>query len=327
MDLKAGLLSLTFRQMRLLRQLRGETDLAVCVGDVLLLLLAGNFLRRPIIFLPTAKSDYTGEHWPAEIQLIRRFCVKVFPRDAVTAESHAGHGLPAEFAGNVMMDSLDFHGTDLAGAPGAWTIGVLPGSRQEAYDNLEDIAQVAVAFDQLDAGSSARRQARYLVALAGGLDFAEVARRLSGKGWSVIAPSADEAARGVVGHLEMPGRVGIVRFTIAKGRFADILAASDAVVGLAGTGNEQAVGLGKPVVAFVGRGPQFTPKFADTQKRLLGEAVALVDSEPRRVASEILDVLTNEARRSRMAEVGRERMGQPGATKRIIAEIVSLLGR
>ena len=128
-----------------------------------------------------------------------------------------------------------------------------------------------------------------------------------------------------MGHLEHDaGRIP-VRFTITQGRFGDILAASQVVIGLSGTANEQAVGLGKPVVTFVGRGSQFTEKFVRTQKKLLGEAISVVAREPRSVAREVLSLITDETRREAMAMEGRKRMGQPGGARRIALEISRLV--
>lgn len=328
LDLKGGLWDLTRRQVRALRQAHAETDLAVCVGDSYLNFLAGVYLKRPVIFLPTAKSDYVSAHWRLERWLMRRVCIRIFPRDALTAQSLAGYGLPAEFAGNVMMDSLDFRGPDLKGPPGEWTVAVLPGSRQEAYENLEDIALVILEFERLlkqEGAAKAGRclAARYLVALSGGLDMDTIFKRLGAMGWRSAAPAPGEIERGITGHLDYLNEVSLdpIRITFAKGRFADILAACDGVIGLAGTANEQAVGLGKPVVAFVGRGTQYTPKFVNTQKKLLGDSISVVDREPGVVARELFQILTDGPRRERMSRIGRDRMGGPGGVLRITAEI------
>jgi uncharacterized protein (TIGR03492 family) len=321
MDLRAGLFSLTIRQIQALRRIRREIDLAVCVGDSFLNILAGYFLRRSIIFLPTAKSDYVSEHWPVERRLMRRFCNKIITRDAITAGSLARYGLPAEFLGNVMMDCLDSLGNDLKGPEGRWTIGILPGSRMEAYENMEDIAAAIVVFQDIVAHETQKPPGRFLAALAGGIEVREIATRLKPKGWVFVKPDDDEAKRGITGHLDYTGQSSPVRITCAQGRFADILMASDLVLGLAGTGNEQAVGLGKPVVAFVGRGTQFTAKFVKTQQKLLGESVRVVEQNPETVAREILHILTDSTLREQMAKVGRERMGGPGGARRIAAMI------
>ncbi len=355
LDLRSGILGFTRKQVRALRAHRDRFDLVVCLGDLYPLFLAGACLRAPVFFLPTAKSDYIRAHGRLEVKLMRRFAARVFPRDPLTTAALAGQGLPAEFTGNLMMDALRFTDTGFPPrAEGEWLVAFLPGSRQEAYINMEDLAAVAVAFQELLARKGERRTAGFWVALSGGLDFAKVAKRLKPLGWVAQPPAAGAAEKGVCGSLlyndghsgsgrpesenpesgrlgnERPGsegqNSGKLRMTVAKGRFADILAACDGVVGLAGTANEQAAGLGKPVVTFPGRGPQFTAEFARMQKRLLGEAVALTEREPDRVAAELYAVLTDAKRRAAAAWAGRERMGEPGGAERIAGIIRDYLG-
>lgn len=321
MDLRAGLFSLTGRQIQALRRVRPETSLAVCVGDSYLTILAGYFLRRPIILLPTAKSDYVSAHWPVERWLMRRFCSKIITRDAITARSLARYGLPAVYLGNVMMDCLDYQGEDLNGPEDQWTIGILPGSRLEAYENMEDIAEAVLALQNLIESETRFKPARFLVALAGAIEVKEIAARLKPKSWIFKEPDSDEPGRGLVGHLDYQEQSSPVRLTFTQGRFADILTASDLILGLAGTGNEQAVGLGKPVVAFVGRGTQFTAKFVKTQQKLLGDSVRVVAREPETIAREIVHILTDQSLRERMGLIGRERMGNPGGARQIAITI------
>ncbi|MGE5599754.1 MAG: lipid-A-disaccharide synthase-related protein [Bacteroidota bacterium] len=318
-DLRAGLFGLTVRQIDTLRRVRQDTDLAVCAGDVFLVLLAGLFLRRPVVFIPTAKSDYIAPHWRIETTLMRRFCRAVFPRDALTAASLVRRGIPADYLGNVMMDCLEFSSEPLRGE-NASVVGILPGSRQDAYTNLEDIAPVIPILSDLAASSD--RRVSYLLALAGDLSFAQAAERLATTGWRARAPEKGEP-RGVIGHLLPP--TGPPEVDVLQGRFADVLAASDVVLGLAGTANEQAAGLGKPIVTFVGRGRQHTRGFVRTQKKLLGEAVSVVERDPQVVAHELLDILGNPARQMTMGQAGRKRMGGPGGAGRIAAAIKNML--
>lgn len=325
MDLRGGLVSLTVRQIRALTKLRDDIRLVVCVGDVYLVLLAGFFMRRPLFFLPTAKSDYIAPHWPVEVRFMGRFCSKIFPRDAVTADSLARQGLPAQFVGNLMMDALNFTAPDFNGVGNEWIIGLLPGSRQEAYINMVDLARVVTAFRELVDREAEGRPTRFLVALSGGLSFSRIGEELTPLGWKDLPPAPEETVKGIVGHLEYEGGDGRVRISVAKGRFADILAASDAVIGMAGTANEQAVGLGKPVVTFPGRGPQFTEKFVRIQKRLLGDSISVQKRDPSAVARELLQILTDGAKREYMAEIGRERMGEPGGAEKIALQIKEFL--
>jgi uncharacterized protein (TIGR03492 family) len=321
MDIRGGLLGLTGRQIRNLKKVRESIDLAVCVGDVYLIILAGFFLRKPLFFLPTAKSDYISPHWKIEIGLMRRFCQKIFPRDAITGKSLASHGLPAIFAGNLMMDCLYYKDPEYFSMQDGWVISLLPGSRFEAYENMKDLSESLVAFENLVRNKGINKSRRYLVALAGGLDFSEIREKLGPSGWTSRKITAEEATNGIVGHLCSPDQEQSFCITVVKGRFADILAASDLVIGLAGTGNEQAVGLGKPVVTFPGRGPQFSEKFVKIQKRLLGDSISLVEREPSVTAGEILRILTDASIKEKMGAIGRERMGEPGGARRIALQI------
>lgn len=324
-DLKAGLFELTRRQISAMRNVRKETCLAVCVGDVYCLLLAAWFLKRPIIFLPTAKSDYIAPHWAIEAFLMRRYSSKVFPRDLVTALSLRRHGISAEFVGNIMMDCLDNIGADLERSAGEWVIGILPGGRLEAYENMKDIALSVLEFERL-LQSFPDQKANYYVALSGGLIFSELVKTMEGNGWFPVDANESELSRGIVGTLKNNSRgESPVQITVLQGRFANVLNASQVIIGMAGTGNEQAVGLGKPVVTFAGRGPQFTEKFLKIQKKLLGDSISVVPRQPEKVAQELLNILINQSVREKMACIGRERMGQPGGTERIVTEILASL--
>ncbi|MGB9613153.1 MAG: hypothetical protein ACPL4K_03135, partial [Candidatus Margulisiibacteriota bacterium] len=100
--------------------------------------------------------------------------------------------------------------------------------------------------------------------------------------------------------------------------FAEVLALSDLIVGLSGTGNEQAAGCGIPVISFYGRGAQYNKKFAEAQKQLLGEALYLVRSyDPKTIAVAIWKLLKNPDKMKEMRRAGRERMGNGGAVEKI----------
>ena len=49
---------------------------------------------------------------------------------------------------------------------------------------------------------------------------------------------------------------------------------------MTGTAVEQAVGLGKPIIAVPGNGPAFTYRFAEAQNRLLGDSVQVIGTQP-----------------------------------------------
>jgi uncharacterized protein (TIGR03492 family) len=93
---------------------------------------------------------------------------------------------------------------------------------------------------------------------------------------------------------------------------------------MAGTATEQFVGLGKPAITIEGSGPQFTPRFARLQGRLLGPSVRVV-SRPGEVVAELKDLLQDPERWRAIAENGHRRMGGPGASERIARWILSEL--
>lgn len=313
-DLRAGLLGLTFHQMRALRRMRPQFSWAVAVGDVYVLFLAAYVLGRPVVFLPTAKSEYIRGHFAFEYALMRRRAARVFARDAKTAEAMKARGVPASFAGNLMMDALQVSGERFGVEPGERAVAILPGTRADAYLNARKIFEVV---EHLAGGDF-----KFLLALAEHLDPEAMA---GVTGWSFIpgSPAGGESGgrAGMVGAFVK----GSTRILCVQGMFGDVLNVAHVVIGLSGTGNEQAAGMGKPVVAFAGEGVQFTKGFAADQKRLLGEALSLVEGGPEAVAAEVERIAGDPELHARMAACGRERMGPPGAAKRITAEIVRLV--
>ena len=105
--------------------------------------------------------------------------------------------------------------------------------------------------------------------------------------------------------------------------FADILQASNLVIGMAGTANEQAVGLGKPVVTIPGNGPAFTYRFAEAQARLLGGSIQLIGTKPaddlilQQAAETVIRTLQNSDYLQQCLNNGLERMGKPGGSLNI----------
>lgn len=303
-DVRAGLLGLTRRQLRALAAMRDQYDWAVAMGDVLPLWLCGRRLRLPFVFFPTAKSDYIRPHLGIEVKWMRKWPEVVFPRDAKTARSLAAAGVKAVYVGNLMMDALAPSGQPLP-ARDEPLVALLPGSRGEAYRNARLLLGAVLRLPA---------EFRYALALASELDPAELAQvgQRIGWEWQPHEPTGAGETMGLVGTLQA-GRRSV---WVYKGRFADILHAAEIVLGMAGTANEQAAGVGRPVVTCPGEGPQFTEKFVAAQKRLLGDALLVTEPSPAALAKGVLDVLADRDVYERMARVGRERMGEPGGAER-----------
>src|SRR5690606_38769559 len=250
---------------------------------------------------------------------MRRRADHVFARDERTAAALRRAGGKASWAGNLMMDAMAVTGALTLPRTAGPVVALLPGSREDAYVNLRSLA---AALERVAASGAAVG----LVPLATGLAMGRAAAVLRARGWE---PAEREHAGPAVESV--PGgdaafRKGRAWLWVLEGVFGDVLQAADVVVGLAGTANEQAAGLGKPVVAFPGPGVQFGPRFLRAQRLLLGDALVVAPPSPEAVAAEVRAILSDPARREGMAAAGRERMGPPGAARRMADAIGRLWG-
>ncbi len=299
-DLRAGVLGLWWQQRRRLEACRGRFDAIVAIGDFYCLWMAAH-AGRPVVYVATAKSEHAEPHRWLELRLMRRLPAVVFARDEKTAAALAARGVPARYVGNPLMDTVGPDGPDLRPQPGLPTVLLLPGSRGEAYANLALLLALA---DRVGAAE----QVNVLCALAPSVDLDRVRATASRAGWQADGDGLRSS------HVT-------VRLTRAFGAAVRV---ADVVVGLAGTANEQAAGLGKPVVAFPGPGPQFTRHFLRLQQRILGDALVATRSWED-AADATVRLLRDPSERARRGEAGRQRMGPPGAVGRIASEILTLL--
>ncbi|MBW4645564.1 MAG: lipid-A-disaccharide synthase-related protein [Goleter apudmare HA4340-LM2] len=353
-DVRGGLVQLTWSQIQSVRRWvksqkqLGNQSAILAVGDIVPLLFA-TFSGAKYAFVGTAKSEYyvrdevgvltrktKGARWenfsgsiyhPWERWLMsRRHCLAVFPRDSLTTKILKQWPIPACDLGNPMMDALEptfptkqFYSADFQQQEMArpLIVTLLPGSRPpEAYTNWE-IMMVAVSalmasFRERDSLSHASGTLLFLGAIAAGLDINTCCRTLKIQGWRP--------------HSESPIPFNDPHALIFKQKNAylmltqqaynDCLHLGDIAITMAGTATEQFVGLGKPAIAIPGRGPQYTPAFAEAQSRLLGSSLILVD-QPIQVAQVVQSLFSNPDSLQMIAENGIQRMGKPGAARRI----------
>ncbi|MFN3428597.1 MAG: lipid-A-disaccharide synthase-related protein [Candidatus Sericytochromatia bacterium] len=308
-DLAGGLIQLTRRQIAAVRETRGRYAGVVAVGDIVVLGFA-RLAKAPIAIVGCAKSDHylhgkPGSYlWHERLLMRHPRCAGVYPRDRVTTDNLRAIGIDATYLGNPMMDGLAPTGRPLPDPSAATTILILPGSRQEAHANVAPLRAAARAMRMSVPASSG--PVRFLAAIAPGLALAP----FEGDGFTL----------GVNATLTHPDGTTI---HLLEGAFADAAHAADLALAMAGTATEQVVGLGKPVVAVPGRGPQFTHAFAEAQTRLLGESVTLVTGGPDRIAEAAWAILADPDRLHRIAENGRQRMGESGASSRLARHIMS----
>lgn len=317
-DLRAGLGALSFRQFSFLR--KRTDDVVVAVGDVYCLAACLLFARRPTVFVATAKSEYVAPHSALERAFARKARV-VFARDKATAEALARHGVRATFAGNAMMDGLAPEGLQLPAREKAVRIGVLPGSRSDARENVAAAARrLRIVAERL---AQRGQIVQAIVSCAPTVAPAGLVDALRECGFSVETTGRES---GVVAQTAS----GILDVAIVRGAFADVLDASDIVLGQAGTGNEQAVGRGKPVVSAADAragGPDRVGWYRMRQQRLLGESVLVLPTDDAAFAAGVVALIDDPARRAEMARIGRERMGGPGAARRIAEAVLGIAAK
>lgn len=273
-----GWIRSTWKQISILRRLRDSVDLVIAIGDMIPV-FASSFVAAPLIVVGINKSDYYRyrgySYMGFEIAYLRWRAAIVFPRDLPTTERLKRRGVKAQYVGNPMMDHISLNGSSTKKTKGMFTIGFLPGTRPgDIPKNLEDFERIALCLNQTD---GRRERFEFLVA-------------------STELP---------------PHRSATTVFRSLP--FSDVVAKSDLIVGLSGTGNEQAAGCGIPIVAFPSRGGQYTSRYAKAQQQLLGAALALCPRDPHGVAKKILDILGDPVEREHMIQIGRERMGPIGA--------------
>ncbi len=191
-----------------------------------------------------------------------------------------------------MLDLLKFTNQDLGIDKGLKTIGVLPGSRTAAYNNLPVLISILNQVYQ-------KRPVNLVFAISPKIDrdkFIALAKAQSGYNAKIIYSD----------------------------NIGDVLTVSDVVLGLSATGNEQAAGMGKPLVTFWGGGhPSRDEAFVSWHTDYFLKGSTLVfPPDPKLVADNILSLLDNPAKMDAMARCGIETNGGKGAIA-IIAKRVN----
>ncbi len=310
-DLRAGLLGLSFKQALWLA--RAKPRAVFVVGDFYAQLMA-SFVRSPRRVLQTLVSVHHAHvgggpagRWfmesfrAPELVLMRR-ADKVYARDAATAVKLRELGVDrAAYLGNPMMDGLS--AAPLEGADASVTgptVALLPGSRSYA-------------------ARSAALMIAAIEALPGALGLVS---------WTLgSCPAPPPGWEADV--VDTPGvvaawRRGATRLWWVSDRFAAVLRSADVAVGTAGTANEQAVGLGVPLVVFP-LPPDYTEAFVANQARLLKGGLTTCEARPDAIAAAVARLWHDATAHERARSAGAERMGTPGASAALAADLQAWL--
>jgi uncharacterized protein (TIGR03492 family) len=342
-DIQAGLVGQTWQQIQAARQF-GKTvttqthDLVFATGDVVALAMALATGRAYFSYLVPFSAYYENRlqlPFPTVQLLRRRRCLQVFGRDQFTVRLlHQQRVNQAQFVGNAFMDvlpqgqassSLGLKSLNLTADP---VVALLPGSRlPECGENFRLILDFCALYHDESAAINSNISSGSAVAWYAAITpslLAQLPELLANTPWQWQLLGQDISQgiyleRNSEGNNDGNGAQKLRVYCVADG-FSEILQACTAVVGMAGTALEQAVGLGKPVITFVGGGPQFNYRFAEAQQRLLGRSIHLIapthqkaNRDTLRVAIPVLaDCLYNSALQQECIANGKERIGGMG---------------
>ena len=312
-DIGAGLIGLSISQFVFLAKQRHAYDVVVAVGDVYCAAACLWFARIPTVFVATAKSERVAPHSFIERWILRGARL-TFARDEPTAEALSRSGVRARYAGNAMMDQVASPELALPVNADAIHIALLPGSRSDAPANARAAARRLLRMSALS-----RKRVQAFLAIAPAADVAAIVGALEVEQFAVAQRAA---VSGVVAIASHDG----VEIALVRDGLAASLAAADVVLGQAGTGNEQAAGLGKPVVAAAGPGesPQSVGWYRMRQQKLLGEALVVLHEDDDAFARDVLALLEDRQRVAAMSAAGRDRMGPPGASAAIAQAVLDV---
>lgn len=318
-DITNGLFIKTLRLGFSLKKVSRDYEYLIITGDPYLLMFTSLFThhnRGKKVFIGIQQSEWYESKKPfkqhygfIERHWMRRYSNLVFVRDEKTREYLNKKGLHhVKCVGNPMMDCLSFHEKRVF-PQDREIIGILPGSKREAYSNLR------VVMDIIKILSPGRKKPLFTIALSPNLEVQEVVRLFNLKEKKIIL-NVDQGDYNSFSVEDIDTDI-----IISQRLFGDILNESKIIIGLSGTGNEQAAGMGKPVFAFWGDGPQITKKFLKVQGKLLGISLILSPPQPKILADRILETLGDESLLKKIEENGRLRMAGRGSIKRMVDEI------
>ncbi len=300
-DIRGGMFAMVWPAIRFLKAARGRYDRVIVVGDMvgpLFSLLAGLEID---IYLDVFKVGQAHRYLGIEKWILRRVARKTFNRDDILASSLRAAGIDAQSAGNVMMDTVPRGSYDMAGrCRHDYAVTLMPGSREWTGESLRLQVQALTRLPTHLAPD-------IFLALAGGIDPERLAAET---GLEFVPPQGDEASD--AGTLSGEGLI----VHLARGVVGNLVEGSDLVLSQAGTGTQQALGLGKPVITFNRAGNR--KKRMRDEQALMGEARRLMPEDADAVAGEMAHLLSDPGLRARLGRIGRARLGGPGTIAAVI---------
>lgn len=293
--------------LKFLRSVRGRYDRIVVVGDMVGVLASWAVGLGNLIYLDVYKTGAARLYSALEILAIRKTCRTVFCRAQNLADELVSVGVDARAAGNIMMDAIPTGNYD-ADARRKRPLGVtlLPGSRALTAESFAlQIAALRLIPDEY--------RPDIFLAVAGSLNVDDLAKAASLHRTALLSSESDDLGELSDGNLTVHMARGVA--------MGNLLKASDLVLSQAGTATIQSLGLGRPAITFIN--PRDRRSRFEDEQNLFGEARIVVEAQPTLIAEALQRLLTDQVEWERLAAIGRERIGGPGAMDAIVAAINS----
>lgn len=293
--------------LKFLRSVRGHYDKLIVVGDMVGVLAALAVGLRDLIYLDVYKTGAARLYSPAEIWAIKTTCSTVFCRGEALSEKLIASGVDARSVGNIMMDAIpegDYNAAARRQKPLAVTL--LPGSRALTTESF------ALQIAALRLIPESERPDVFL-AVAGSVSVDELGKAASLRRTALLSSESDDLGELSDGNLTVHMARGVA--------MGNLIAASHIVLSQAGTATIQSLGLGRPAITFINPRDRRS-RFTDEQN-LFGEARTVTEANAEEVAQALRKLLNDSAERDRLAAIGRDRIGGPGAMESIVAEITA----
>jgi len=302
-DMRAGLIGITLKQIKIIKKLSGDSDLIICVGDIYPVLLASLFTKKTIIHLATAISvKFRKFNW-IEKRIFKNRCKTIFTRDSETATHLTNKNIKAKYLGNIMMDDPNLIPDKeyLESKTDKKVLGLIPSARQDAYSNIKKMLSLISIMKN-------PQNMEFLLSFAPTLTLSQLEKEIKDTKWKI---SYDK----IISNN--------ISIKIINGNIGNVLKNSDIAIGMTGTGNEQAAGLGIPLV-LIKTGHASSRARIRQYEKILGNAVIAPIGSDSEIAKKIEALLKDEKKLSFMSNAGKEIMGGIGAAERIAKEILKV---
>ncbi len=268
-ELCQGQLFYLLRRLNHLYSIAGSYDLIVVIGDVICVCAAWLTGLPVATYLVAYSSHYEGKlkmPWPCKHCLSSKRFLSIYTRDWLTADDLTAQlWRKAIFLGNPFLDQV------LDNQPALPRIQnrlcLLPGTRRPELD--ENLLLILRLLENFPSVEITRKEISFDIPLVSVLSDAALRKLVVSRGWEFIDSNHNKLGSQLVRNQLI--------VNVHRDSFSQVLQSSDVVLSMSGTATEQAVGLGRPVVQLVGKGPQFTASFAEAQRRLLGPMVFCIE--------------------------------------------------